>query len=67
MAELDRALPFQALAEQSIIVKLFMHPEMFPDVEKKLMPSDFYMKKFEITFDAMKTVNMEIPEYLRIR
>ncbi len=60
MAELDRALPFQALAEQSIIVKLFMHPEMFPDVEKKLMPSDFYMKKFEITFDAMKTVNMEL-------
>ena len=60
MAELERSLPFEALAEQSIIVKLFMHPDLFPDVERKLLPSDFFIKKFEITFDAMKMVNMQL-------
>ena len=60
MAELERSLPFEALAEQSIIVKLLMHPDMFSEVERKLMPSDFFVKKFEITFDAMKMINMQL-------
>jgi len=60
MAELDRSLPFEALAEQSIIVKLLMHPDMFPEVERKLLPSDFFIKKFEITFDAMRMVFMQL-------
>ncbi len=60
MAELDRTLPFQAIAEQSIIVKLLIHPDMFADVERKLSPSDFYIKNFATTFEAMKIVNMEL-------
>ncbi|WP_010290549.1 replicative DNA helicase [Kurthia massiliensis] len=57
MNEMDRVMPHNQEAEQSVIGAIFLEPQALVTASEVLVPEDFYHSAHKIIFETMQTLN----------